>query len=94
LLDFLLSWSLDAFYPFFLLQNTLNLQIIKFSFLFGFAMKLSKPDSLKWETGWSSFFRLAKFGHQQAAVVGLTLRAVLFGWHHIIRNLEHLQQQQ
>jgi hypothetical protein len=39
--------SLMHFSPFFLLQNTLDLQIFKFSFFLGFALKLSKPDVLK-----------------------------------------------
>jgi hypothetical protein len=30
-----------------LLQNTLDLQIFKFSSFIGFALKLSKPDSLE-----------------------------------------------
>jgi hypothetical protein len=47
LLDFLLSWSLDAFWLLFLLQNTMNLQIFKFSFLVGFALKLPKLDVLE-----------------------------------------------
>jgi hypothetical protein len=48
-----------------LLQNTLDLQIIKFSSFLGFALKLPKLDTPVWQTGQSVFSSLAKFGHQQ-----------------------------
>jgi hypothetical protein len=56
LLDFLLSWSLDAFYPFSMLQNILDLQILKCSSCHVLVLKLQKLDNLEWETGWSDFF--------------------------------------
>jgi hypothetical protein len=43
----------------------LDLQIIKFNSFLGFALKLPKPDVPEWQTGYSGFSRLFKFGHQQ-----------------------------
>jgi hypothetical protein len=56
----LVLWCLLA--PF-LLQNTLDFQIFKFSSLLGFTLKQLKPNSPEWETGYSGVFRLVKFGH-------------------------------
>jgi hypothetical protein len=48
-------------------QNTLDLQIFKFSSFLGFTLKLPKLNVPEWETKLSGFFRLIKFSHQYIA---------------------------
>jgi hypothetical protein len=56
--------SLMSLLPFFILQTLLDIQIFMFSFFLNPVLKLPKPDVSGWKTGQSSFFSLAKFGHQ------------------------------
>jgi hypothetical protein len=47
-------------------QNTLDLQIFKLSSCSIPVQKVTKLDVLEYKTGYSNFFRPAKFGYQQA----------------------------
>jgi hypothetical protein len=50
-----------------MLKIPLDLQIFKFNSFLDLTLKLPKPDCPEPETGVFDFYRLAKFGHQQAA---------------------------